>query len=199
MLNKLPCLAARPTGRPAAGDVAPPLDATDLDGHRVSLAGLRGGPVLVAFFRYASCPLCNLRVHELRRAWPRLQARGLRIVAVFQSPAEVMRRHVARHATEFPFVADPGLQLYRAWGVERSWLGLAGSGLFGAGQLARAFVRGFLPGRVDGPVDRMPADFLVGADGRLREAFYARHAGEHLPLARLFELLDAPSSHAGEK
>jgi hypothetical protein len=47
----------------------------------------------------------------------------------------------------------------------------------------RAFAKGFAPGRIEGPIDRLPADFLIGPDGRIDRAFYARAAGEHVPLA----------------
>ena len=33
-----------------------------------------GRPVLLSFYRYASCPICNLRVRDLRQAAPALQA-----------------------------------------------------------------------------------------------------------------------------
>lgn len=45
-----------------AGQQAPGFSVADLEGRTVSFEGLPGRPVLLSFFRYGSCPLCNLRV-----------------------------------------------------------------------------------------------------------------------------------------
>ncbi len=177
--------------RLSPGDFAPALEGLDHAGATVSLAALRGRPVLVAFFRYASCPLCNLRVHQLRQARPELARKGLAIIAVFQSPPASIAAYVGRQAVEFPLVGDPTMTLYRRWGVEKSWAGLLRATVFHFGTGLRAIRQGFLPGRIDGPMHRLPADFLVDAEGRLAEVFYATHIGEHLPLPVIHARLDA--------
>lgn len=45
--------------------VAPEFAVADVFGVPVRLADYRGQRLLLSFYRYASCPLCNLRVHEL--------------------------------------------------------------------------------------------------------------------------------------
>lgn len=170
-----------------AGQMAPDLEVLDLSGHLVSLRALRGRAVLLSFYRYASCPLCNLRVRDLREAAPQLEALGLVMVGVFQSDAATLGRYVGRQQAPFALVADPDMALYRRYGVERRWLAmLHPSTLAGA---LRAFAAGFLPGRIDGPVHRIPADFLIDAQGRIAVAHYGGHAGDHLPIEALKEEL----------
>ncbi|MCX6040070.1 MAG: hypothetical protein NTV69_02900, partial [Caldilinea sp.] len=112
---------------------------------------------------------------------------GLVMLVVFQSSAESMREYVGRQDSPFALIPDPEMGLYRLYGVERSWAGLLSPA--NVLQAVRAFFRGFLPGRVDGPIDRMPADFLIGADGRIERAFYARAASEHVPLSEVMSWL----------
>jgi hypothetical protein len=38
---------------------------------------------------------------------------------------------------------------------------------------------------------KMPADFLIGPDGRIVEAYYGRDIGDHLSIERIDALLDA--------
>lgn len=166
-----------------AGEPAPDLEVADVFGAAVSLRAWRGRPVLLSFYRYAGCPICNLRLRDLREAAPALQAQGLRLVGVFQSGAATLRRHLADAPLPFPLVADPGLALYRRYGVERRWAALLSAPTLAAA--AKAMAAGLLPGRIDGPVDRVPADFLIGADGRIRIAHYGRHLADHLPLDAL--------------
>jgi thioredoxin-dependent peroxiredoxin len=163
------------------GAIAPDFQTRDLFGQPVRLAELKGRPVLLSFMRYASCPMCNLRVRELVLAHERLAREGLVMLLVFQSSAASMRQHVGRQDAPFALIPDPDMALYRLYEVERGWAGLLAPG--NLLQAARALAKGFLPGRVDGPVDRLPADFLIAPDGRIELTFYARAAGEHVPLA----------------
>jgi peroxiredoxin len=164
-------------------------------GQSIRLSDFNGRPVMLSFMRYASCPLCNLRVREMVLAHERLANEGLVMLVVFQSSAESMREYVGRHDSPFALIPDPDMRLYRLYGVEQSWAGLLSSAnLLHA---FRAFFRGFYPGRVDGPIDRMPADFLIGTDGRIERAFYARVAAEHVPLSEVMSWLHGGLSSNG--
>lgn len=174
------------------GQLAPDVQTTDVFGRPLSLQSLRGRPVLLSFYRYASCPVCNLRVRDLRQAAPALEALGLAVVGVFQSDAAGIGRYVGRQEAPFPLVADPGLVLYRRYGVERGWAAMLRWPTIAAA--LRAFAAGFLPGRIDGPVDRTPADFLIDRDGRVVIAHYGRHLSDHVSIAALEAALGAPAA-----
>lgn len=172
------------------GTPAPALVTTDFLGQPVQLAALRGRKVLLSFYRYASCPICNLRVRELIQAHGRLAAQGLEVLAVFQSPAESMAAYVGRQDAPFPLIGDPDMTLYRRFGVERRWLGLLT--LATMANALRAFANGFAPGRIDGPVHRTPADFLIDEQGLVAVAHYGRDPGDHLSLAAIEQWLRDP-------
>lgn len=174
------------------GSPAPRFATTDFLGTPVDLAAFRGRRVLVSFYRYASCPLCNLRVHNLIEEHGRLRSLGLEMIAVFQSTAESVATHAGRQDAPFPIVADPTMELYRRFGVEARWSGLLTAGTI-RGALS-AFRRGFLPGQVEGPFQRIPADFLIAADGTIARAYYGRDISDHLDLAEIERwLIDTPS------
>ncbi|ARN22192.1 redoxin domain-containing protein [Piscinibacter gummiphilus] len=162
------------------GDAVPDFETSDMFGRAIRLSDLKGRPVLLSFMRYASCPMCNLRVRELVLAHKRLSREGLVMLVVFQSSAESMREYVGRHDAPFALIPDPDMTLYRLFEAERSWAGLLAPS--NAVHAVRAFCKGFAPGRIEGPFNRLPADFLIGIDGRIDLAFYARAAGDHVPL-----------------
>jgi len=162
------------------GVAAPDFKTTDMFGRAITLSELRGRPVLLSFMRYASCPMCNLRVRELVLAHERLAREGLVTLVVFQSTAQSMQEYVSRHDAPFALIPDPDMTLYRLFEVERGWAGLLAP--VNAVHAVRAFSKGYAPGRVEGPFNRLPADFLIGPDGRVGLAFYAPAAGEHVPL-----------------
>ncbi|WP_417310576.1 peroxiredoxin-like family protein [Devosia sp.] len=169
-------------GKLREGQMAPAFETVDHFGAPVSLKALRGQRVLLSFYRYASCPLCNLRVNALIRQYPALAGDGLRVIGVVQSPAAEIARYVGRQDAPFPFVPDPKQLHYKRWGVEPSWRGffVAATKL---GKVVDAAKAGFWPGWISGPMHQMPADFLIDEAGRLVRCHYGQDAGDHLDFA----------------
>ena len=59
-------------------------------------------PFMLSFFRFAACPFCNLRVHELVERFNEF-GDDFTIVAVFDSPLDDLVRHTAKHRAPFQF------------------------------------------------------------------------------------------------
>ena len=184
-----------PTGHMQPGDAAPLFDATSVTGESVRLADCLEQPVWLAFFRFASCPLCNFRVHQLMAGWSRRFAhRRFRMIGVFQSPREKLDAYVMRHRPGFAVVADPAMGLYQLYGVEASlqkaFAGEVFKSLVGAVRVGLPIVRSH-----DGPAFRIPADFLIEPGGTIHTAFYGRNMADHIPFETVESWLDgAPGS-----
>ncbi|MBK8172854.1 MAG: AhpC/TSA family protein [Sandaracinaceae bacterium] len=167
------------TARLAPGDTAPALQLPAIDGRTFDVASLAGRPYLLSFFRFASCPFCNLRVHELVQRFSELGGRAS-IVAVFDSPLENLQRHAQRHAAPFPILADETGGAYRAYAIERSLSGTLMGMTRRAPTLLRAMARGYVPTSLKGSFITMPADFLIDEAGVVQTAYYGRDEGDHL-------------------
>lgn len=176
------------------GARAPVFEALSLGGMQpVNLHDYRGRRVLLSFYRYASCPLCNLQVHELAGRCEPWKAQGLDMLAVFQSPEEKLRRYVGRQDVPFPLIPDPEQRLYALYGVGHSWGGFLKAWAMRLPEIGCSVIgRGFLPGRVEGGIHRIPADFLINRDGRIAAAYYGRDIGDHLPLEQIERYVRAP-------
>lgn len=170
------------------GAPVPPLNTVDFLGEAVSLDALRGRPVLLSFYRYASCPVCNLRVHSVIESFAPWSAQGLAVIGVFQSPRESISQYVGRQDAPFPIVPDPEMVLYRRFGVESRWGGMASLQVMRSA--LQAFRKGYLPGAVEGPFHRTPADFLIDAQGRVARAHYGRTIDDHIPLDTITQWLN---------
>lgn len=174
--------------RLAVGEAAPIFQTTDIFGNEINLEALRGHPVLLSFYRYSSCSVCNFRVHKLITKYPEYQAKGLAIIAVFESPVENIRQYVGKQDAPFPIIADPQTRLYDLYGVETSEAKVQASLQNTLTQTVAqsAVAQGYPLMREDGGnFNRMPADFLIDADGIIRDALYSEIIGEHLPLERI--------------
>ena len=175
------------TDRLKPGKPAPPFEAWDISGTQpINLQRYRGRYVLLSFYRYASCPLCNLRVHELMQRHADWHARGLDMLAVFQSPVDKIRQYVGAQQTPFPLIPDPGQSLYELYGVGHSWTGFLKAWGMRLPEIVRSVIgQGFLPGSVEGGIHRIPADFVVDQHGWIVEAYYGQDIGDHLPMERI--------------
>jgi thioredoxin-dependent peroxiredoxin len=165
-----------------SGDKAKDFTVRDLNGNPLALQDFKGKKLMLSFFRYASCPFCNLRIHDLIVRHASLEKQGLSLVAVFQSPEESIRQYAGKQNPPFPIIPDPARELYRAYGVEPSWPGFL-KGMFRAGPFLSALTKGFLPGKVEGETAMIPADFLIGPDLVVRSAYYGKDISDHIPLA----------------
>jgi thioredoxin-dependent peroxiredoxin len=168
------------------GNAAPHFRETDLLERPIDLRDFRGRWVLLSFYRYASCPLCNLRVHALSERSTGWRAQGLDVLGVFQSPAEKLRQYVGKQQAPFPLIPDPEQRLYTLYGVESSWMGFMKGWARRLPDIGQSVIgQRFLPGSVEGGIHRIPADFVIDPYGRIAEAYYGRDIGDHLPFDRI--------------
>ncbi|MCA9706428.1 MAG: redoxin domain-containing protein [Myxococcales bacterium] len=173
------------------GDQAPDFSIETLDGSTVSLSDMRGKLVWLAFFRYAACPLCNFRVHQLLSVWPKtFSERSFVMLGVFQSPGRKLEGLVKRHDPPFKIVSDPKMELYVKYYLEASMRGVMGKdvrqALAGASKAGIPLVRPW-----DGTPHRIPADFLVDRHGMIKNAFYGENIAQHIPFEEVTDFLDA--------
>jgi thioredoxin-dependent peroxiredoxin len=158
--------------RLAAGNRAPAFVGQDVRDQSVALEHFRGKPLWLAMFRYAACPFCNWRVHRLVREQERIAQAGITLIAVFPSPAKRVTTYVTRYKPAFTVVVDPTQRLYELYRAETSWtkeLQAAANVVHAARVLAAAPNNPFA---IDGPLNRMPAEFLIDADQNISVAHY---------------------------
>ena len=100
------------------GVVAPDFVLPDALGNAVALADLRAqGPVVLAFYRGAWCPYCNLEVQLLQQALPDIQALGATLVAISPQTPDNSLSLAEKHGLAFPVLSDAGNAVARRFGL----------------------------------------------------------------------------------
>ncbi|GBQ87660.1 alkyl hydroperoxide reductase [Gluconacetobacter johannae DSM 13595] len=101
------------------GDVLPAATLTRIDGQPVALDALvANGPAVLVFFRFATCPACNIALPYYRDTlWPALKDARIPLVAISPQPIGALGDIATRHDLPFPVLSDTGLALSRALGL----------------------------------------------------------------------------------
>jgi len=171
----------------AIGETAPDFTAPAAGRGDATLSKLRGQRVWLAFFRYAGCPLCNMRISQMIKDAKHYEDERLAILAVFQSPAARLERYLGPLNPPFPLVSDPAEQLYALYGLEKSLAGFLAPAV--GPKLVKAMAAGFFPRATDGSKTRIPGDFLIDENGVVADAFYGKNIGDHIPFERVESFL----------
>lgn len=175
-----------------------PIDfkAKDIYGNPIQLSQFQGKKVLLAFFRDAACPFCNLRLYELTNRYREFQDAGMEVIAVFSSPSDEVKAFVDRHPRPFILVADPDLALYTQYGVEHSKMAMLKAVLFQLPRIISGLMKGAQPDSNNPHMKLVPADFLISEQGEVVESWYGRNTSDHLPMKRLLEFAQSDKTEA---
>ncbi|MGH7524710.1 MAG: peroxiredoxin-like family protein [Gemmatimonadales bacterium] len=161
------------------GSLAPKFTAESIGGRRVSSDQLRGRPLLLKFYRFATCPVCNLHMHRFIQEHHLVTEAGLTTVVFYHSPADKLAA-TQQDAAPFDLIADPAKTIFTAFGVERGLRGMVSPAVMF--DYARALVAGYPPGLFssEGGITGNPADFIVDASGRITLAHYGTQYADSL-------------------
>lgn len=169
----------------SSGEIAPDFTMPDLNGKPIRLADFHGRKVLLVFFRYATCPFCTVRFVRLSQETPRYSAEGIEIIGVFESESEYISEYLSKRGLPFPIISDPQGVLYELYGVKRSITGLLFGMLRMPTMLRALFDPEYRLAVPDSSVTRIPADFLIGPDQIIVDAYYGKDIGDHIHFKRI--------------
>ncbi len=106
-------LAQGPLPRPA-----PPLEFTSFQGEKISLAALKGKPVLVMFFS-TTCPHCQKTAETIAPIYAELKSQGIEVLglALDADSKKNLTSFVSNHAVKFPVTTSTRLEFSRFTGL----------------------------------------------------------------------------------
>ena len=116
----------------SVGDRAPEFSLPDQDKQVVSLADLRGTPVLLVFYPFAFSGICTGELCRLRDELADYTDAGVRVLAVSTDPVFSLKAFKAQEGFDFPLLSDfwPHGEVARAYGVFNEKAGMALRGTF---------------------------------------------------------------------
>ena len=86
------------------GDVIDNLSLPSISGDHFDIKELPRKKILLTFYRFATCPFCNLRIYEINQRFSELE-NNLHIIAVFDAPLNFLMQTMRKHDTPFTILA----------------------------------------------------------------------------------------------
>src|SRR4051794_35454052 len=111
----------------SVGDTAPEFSLSDQDKQVVSLAELRGAPVLLVFYPFAFSGLCTGELCRLRDELAAYTDAGVKVLAISTDPVFSLRAVREKEGFDFPLLSDfwPHGATAQTYGVFNEKAGMA--------------------------------------------------------------------------
>jgi len=145
----------------APGDAAPDFTLPDADGNEVSLSSLRGKRVIIYFYPAAMTPGCTKQACDFRDSLASLVGAGFEVLGISPDSPAKLAKFRDRDSLNFPLLSDEKRTVLEAYG---------------------AYGEKMLYGKKSVGVIR--STFVVGADGKIEQAYYAVKATGHVARLR---------------
>lgn len=165
---------------------APVFHRKDIFGRDINLKDYKDKQLLIAFFRHAGCPFCNLRVHALTKIHEEMKRKGLEMIFFFESSEKVLLRSIFhKEVSPIPLISDPEKTIYDQYGIENSGVKSAVSHITSFAQTAFKAKRAGVPMHAmkDGEsINTIPAEFLVGKDLTVKKVHYSQNLTDRMDM-----------------
>ena len=166
------------------GDPAPDISLPAIDGSTFEMSSMKGRRVILTFFRFSSCPFCNIRINRIMKRWDEFPDDAV-MVGVFDAEVSDLAKRMAKHEPKFTIVADESYETFLQNGVSKSVAGLMLAPLRAPLTTLEAMLRGYVPMTMSmSKLSTMPVDVLIDEEGKVVEAHYCRDTVDHLPIDR---------------
>jgi thioredoxin-dependent peroxiredoxin len=139
----------------AENDPAPDFTLPASGGRTVSLAAMRGKPIVLYFYPKADTPGCTKEAQAFQEALPELANVGVDVIGVSKDAMKPIEKFAEKYGLTFPLASDREgkvVEAYGAW-VEKSMYGKSYMGIDrrtvlidGEGRIARIWRKVKVPG-----------------------------------------------------
>ncbi len=145
-------------------------------------------PTLLIFLRYIGCPLCQLRIAELKNDFMKFNEKGVQLLIVLQSQPENIRNLISENQMPVTLICDPDEKIFGRYGVKSgNFLQYAPPSV--VMKAVKARIKGFKHGLSEGKEMQLPAVFLVGKEKTIQYAHYGKNIDDVPTNDELYKLI----------
>lgn len=178
------------------GDNAPNFNLPAIDGTMFDMSAMKGKRVILTFFRFSSCPFCNIRIHRLLKRWDEFSD-DVVMVGVFDANIEELSKRMKRHPPPFSVVADETYEHFLKNDVKKSLFRVLLAPFRAPLTMLEAMFRGYIPLTLSiSKLSTIPVDILIDENGKVVRAHYCKDTVDHIPIDELIAFSKGVGSKA---
>jgi peroxiredoxin len=138
---------------------------------------IEGTTAVLFFLRYIGCPICQLKIAEIRHDAEQFRAKGAAVFVVLQSDPSMARQAMEGEAWAFTVICDPDQAIFRLYGVEPGNIlhYIAPSVIMTS---IKAWRSGYAHGAKEGNEMQRPAVFIINRHKAIAFAHYGRNIAD---------------------
>jgi len=167
------------------GDTAPEFILPAIDGTNFDMSSTKGKKVIFTFFRFSTCPFCNIRINRIIKRWNEFSD-DVQMIGVFDAEIEELKKKMKKHNPPFTVVADSSYELFLKYGVQKSFFRFLFGALRSPITFLQATFKGYIPNTFSiKKMSTIPVDILIDEHGKVVKAHYCRDTVDHIPIEKL--------------
>ena len=126
------------------GDKAPEISLPAINGSTFEMSSMKGRRVILTFFRFSSCPFCNIRIDRIIKRWEEFPDDTV-IVGIFDAQIDELSRRMSKRGAPFTIVADETYRHFNENGVEKSYARFMWGAIRSPITMILATLKGYIP------------------------------------------------------
>ncbi len=167
------------------GVAAPDIVLPATDGSTFKMSDYLGKRVILTFFRFSSCPFCNIRINRIVKRWNEFSDDTV-MVGVFDARIGELTKRMKKHNAPFRIVADESYEHFAKNSVRKSFARFLMGALRSPLTFMQATLKGYFPLTLSlGKLSIIPVDILIDEHGKVVKAHYCKDTVDHIPIDEL--------------
>ncbi len=167
------------------GDLAPNISLPTIDGSTFEMSSMKGKRVILTFFRFSSCPFCNIRINRIMKRWDEFPEDTV-MVGIFDAELSDLSKRMSKHDVKFIIAADETYHHFEENGVTKSFGRFMLGALRSPLTFLQATMKGYVPMTMSiSKMSTIPVDILIDEESRVVEAHYCKDTVDHIPIDRM--------------
>tara|TARA_B100000963_G_C22365130_1_gene553388 strand:+ start:203 stop:742 length:540 start_codon:yes stop_codon:yes gene_type:complete len=165
-----------------AGELVADFTLPSISGSMFSMSETRGRKVILTFFRFSSCPFCNIRISQLTKRWNEFSD-DIIMVGIFDAKIDDLKKRMKHQNAPFSILADENYELFTKHSVQKSFVRFMLGTLSAPLTLLKATMRGYFPMTLSiSKLSTIPVDILIDENGKVVKAHYCKNTADHLSI-----------------
>ena len=158
-----------------------------IDGNVFDISSVKGKRIILTFFRFESCPFCNIRINRIIKRWSEFSEDTV-MIGVFDANINKLKRAMKKHNPPFIILADEKYTLFKKYDVEKSIFKVLIAPIRAPITTLQAILNGYIPKTLSmSKMSTIPVDILIDEKGIVARSHYCKDTVDHIPLDDLIE------------